>query len=154
LDETGVDTAIDELFEAMEDRALRVRSYKADDPSQVLFDEPLLIMVIENRSAIDYITKNSELLSKFKDILNRCGGLKICVLFSNVENANVGFNAPEITKLIKNNKKVVVFSDVADFKFVDTTVQQQKRNAKALKLGDAFMCFDNRIDRIRTIYQQ
>ena len=90
--------------------------------------------------------------SDFVELLEGILDVKICVIFSDIENLNVGFNTPEVYKVIKNNKKVFVFEDVSEIKFVDVSVKQQKENAKPLQKGDAYMCFQNNMQRIRTIY--
>ena len=109
-------------------------------------------MIIENKRIIEYITKNTDLLAQFEELLEGILDVKICVIFSDIENLNVGFNTPEVYKVIKNNKKVFVFEDVSEIKFVDVSVKQQKENAKPLQKGDAYMCFQNNMQRIRTIY--
>ena len=151
LDETMVDSIIATLHEEMNSRLNIIKSNRDVSREVLLKEEPLMLLIIENRKIIDYISKNTELLKNFKEILENATNAKICVIFSNIENVAVGFNAPELYKIIKNNKKMVVFDEASEFKFVDISVKQQKDNSKALKLGDAFMCFDNRIDRIRTI---
>ena len=152
MDETEIESVITFLLAEMKRRSGVLRSKKEASSKFVFDNEPLLLMVLENRKVIEYINNNDDILSKFKELLDGITGLKICVIFSNIENLNVGFNTPEIYKIIKNNKKVFVFEDVADIKFVDISVKQQKENIKRLKLGDAYMCFNNNLQRIRTIH--
>lgn len=152
LDETEIESVIDEMLEEMKRRAALQRSNKDIAPAQLFEDDPLVLLVLENRKVIEFINKKADLLAKMKDLLGGIAGLKMCVIFSNVENAAVGFNTPEIYKIVKNNKKIFVFDDASEFKFVDVNVRQQKEHAKPLKLGDAFMCFNNGMQRIRTIH--
>lgn len=152
FDETEIEATIEEMLSEMKLRAATQRSNKDINPVQLFADVPLVLMVIQNRTLIEYISKKIDLLGKFKELLNGIAGLKMCVIFSNVENATVGFNTPELYKVIKNNKKMFVFDDASEFKFLDISVKQQKDNSKTLKQGDAFMCFNNSMQRIRTIY--
>ena len=151
LDETEIGAVLDALLAVIENRREQILANKGKEPAEVLETEPLHLLIIENRSIIEYITKDATLLRAFKNILEHGTEYKICTIFSNVENVAVGFNASEIYKMIKNNKKIFMFAEASEFKLVDISIQQQKRNAKALRVGDAFMCFDNQIDRIRTI---
>lgn len=151
LDEAMVGSIVDTMYEEMNNRLNAIKNNRDVSRETLLKEEPLMLLIIENRKIIDYISKNAELLTKFKEILENAANSKICVIFSNIENVAVGFNAPELYKVIKNNKKMFVFEDASEFKFVDVSVKQQKDNSKALKPGDAFMCFGNKFDRIRTI---
>ena len=152
LDESSVDSVVSSILEEMRRRAVLIRENKNLSPADVLKDEPLVLMIIENKRIIEYITKNTDLLAQFEELLEGILDVKICVIFSDIENLNVGFNTPEVYKVIKNNKKVFVFEDVSEIKFVDVSVKQQKENAKPLQKGDAYMCFQNNMQRIRTIY--
>ena len=152
LDESSVDSVVSSILEEMRRRAALIRENKNLSPADVIKDEPLILMIIENKRIIEYITKNTDLLTQFKELLEGILDVKMCVIFSDIENLNVGFNTPEVYKVIKNNKKVFVFEDVSEIKFVDVSVKQQKENAKPLQKGDAYMCFQNNMQRIRTIY--
>lgn len=151
LDESMVEATVERVFDEMKNRLEMIKNNRDIERDDLFRDEPLLLLVIDNRKIIEFISKNAELLTRFKEILENADKSKICVIFSNVENANIGFNAPELYKVIKANKKMFVFDDVTEFKFVDISVKQQKDNSKPLKLGDAFMCFGNKFERIRTI---
>jgi len=151
LDEVMVDSIVDTLHEEMTSRLNTIKNNRDVSREVLLKEEPLMLLVVENRKIIEYISKNTDILRKFKEILENAANSKMCVIFSNVENVAVGFNAPELYKVIKNNKKMFVFEDASEFKFVDISVKQQKDNSKTLKLGDVFMCFGNKFDRIRTI---
>lgn len=152
MDETQVEIVIDDMLMEMKRRAATQRSNKNVSPEQLFEEDPLMLLVFENRKVLDYISKKSDLMEKFKELLAGMAGLKMCAVFTNVENATVGFNTPEVYKVIKGTKRLFIFEDAAEIKFVDVTVKQQKENAKPLKLGDAFMCFNNGMQRIRTIY--
>lgn len=152
MDETQVEIVIDDMLSEMKNRAAIQRNNKNVSAHQLFEDEPLLLLVLENRKVLEYISKKNDLMAKCKELLEGIAGLKMCVIFTNIENSVVGFNTPEIYKVIKGNKKLFVFEDAAEIKYMDVSVKQQKENAKPLKLGDAFMCFNNGMQRIRTIY--
>lgn len=152
LDESSIENVISSMLEEMRRRASINRENRNNSSSEILREEPLVLMVIENKRVINYIAKSTDLLAQFKELLEGILDVKMCVIFSDIENLNVGFNTPEVYKIIKNNKKVFVFEDVSEIKFVDVSVKQQKENTKPLQKGDAYMCFQNNMQRIRTIY--
>lgn len=152
LDETQVELVINDMLAEMKRRAMVQRSNKTINADRLFENDPLLLLVFENRKVLEYISKNNDLMAKFKELLEGVAGLKMCVIFTNIENSVVGFNTPEIYKVIKGNKKLFMFEDAAEIKYMDVSVKQQKENAKPLKLGDAFMCMSNGMSRIRTIY--
>lgn len=76
---------------------------------------------------------------------------KFAIVLSEIENANVPFNAPDFMKYVKENKKFVYFDEISTVKFFDVTARQQKENAKPLKTGDAFVCLNGEVERIKTI---
>lgn len=151
MDETAVEGVLDELLQEMKDRAMLVRRHKDVGTEKALAEEPLLLLVFENRKVIEYINKQGPILEKLKELLEGMAGLKMCVIFSNVENATVGFNTLEIYKIVKNNKKAFVFEEAGEIKFLDVSVKQQKDNSKPLKLGDGYMCINGGMHRIRTV---
>ena len=152
MDETEIEDVMDTMLQEMKRRAALQRANKDVDPSKLFAEDPLLLMILENRKLIEHISKKADLLAKLKELLEGIAGLKICIIFSNVENATVGFNTPEVYKIVKANKRLFVFEDASEVKFVDVSIKQQKENAKPIKVGDGFMYFVNNMHRIRTIY--
>ena len=52
---------------------------------------------------------------------------------------------------IKENKKVIVFDDIESVKVFDVTMKQMKEYSKPIKPGDAFLCLNGEISKVKTI---
>ena len=49
---------------------------------------------------------------------------------TNVENANIAFNAPELLKVVKDNRRYLIFEDAANIKMCDISISVAKKYAK------------------------
>ena len=61
------------------------------------------------------------------------------------------YNAPTILKQIKETKNIVMFDDVANFKFIESNIKQQRAFAKPILPGDGYFCFNGEIEKVKTI---
>ena len=114
-------------------------------------EEPLLLLVIENDRLFEYLQTNKDVSTQIVQLLKKYRKYKFAIILSEIDNANVPFNAPEFMKFIKENKRFIFFDDIGNMKFFDVTAKQQKENSKPLKQGDAFVSFNGDIERIKTI---
>lgn len=146
--ESIVDTILDELEERQE-YLLENRGVNTD--KELLSKYPLMLLVIENNGFINEISRDKEVYAKFVKITKQYKSLKVCIMFSNIENTAVAYGAPDILKQIKENKKAIVFDDVANFKFLETNVKQQKAFSKPITLGDGYMYFGGELEKLKTI---
>lgn len=122
-----------------------------EDTTYKLSEEPLLLLVVENSKLFEYMQTNKELSTKLVGLVKQYKKYKFAIILSEIENANVPFNAPEFVKFVKENRKFIFFDELAAAKFFDVTARQQKENSKALKQGDAFLCINGEVERIKTI---
>lgn len=151
VDANDTEVIVNELYEELRKRQQMIIDNRGTPADVLLKDQPLLLLVVNNRAFYDIMATDKELYKKFSDIIKLYSGLKTAIIMSAVENATVGYSAPDIFKYLKENKKMFVFEDAANIKFVDVGVKQQKENAKQLKQGDCFMIFDSTFTRIKTI---
>lgn len=151
LDVEDTEEIINEMSRELRERQQKIIDNRGIQAEEVLRNEPLLMLVVNNRAFYDVMAQNKELYKKFSDIVKLYKSLKVLVILSDIENAAVGFNGPDIFKYLKENRKMFVFEDAANIRFVDVSVKQQKDNVKPIRLGDGFMVFDSEFTRIKTI---
>ena len=144
-------TELSDVMNTIEQKLLERQDKVINGDAYSLGEEPLLLLVIENNKLFDYLQSNKELSTKLIQMVKQYRKYKFSVIVSNIENANVPFNAPDFVKYVKENKRFVFFDDLASAKFFDVTAKQQKENSKQLKLGDAFVCFNGEVERTKTI---
>lgn len=150
IDSADAAVMLDELSETL--RARNELYAESENPAELLDKLPLLLIVIENAQLMKAINTNKELTETVLAIIRRYRNMKVCVIFSNIENAPIAFNSGEILKAVKENKKAVVFEDITNIKLFDTSIRQQKIYAKPIRQGDAYLFTGNEIKKIRTIY--
>lgn len=144
-------TELEDIVDTIEEKLVKRQEEVIDDPSFSIDEEPLLLLVIENSRLFGHLQTNRELSEKLVQLVRQYKKYKFAVILSEIENTNVPFNAPEFVKFVKENKKFLFFDEVSSARFFDVSVRQQKENAKPLKIGDAFACMNDEIERIKTI---
>lgn len=142
-----VESAISEMGQRLVTRYENVMNRTIRD----LEKEPLLVLIIENNDVIDEISKNKNLMPIMKDILEKYYEMRVFVLFSNIENAAISFNASELLKLIKNTKNYLVFDDVSNIKLTDISVSYVRKHAKQIEKNDAFYIHEGEISKLKVI---
>ena len=147
-DISELEIIIDKLEKVLLDRQEKM----TEDMNYSIEEQPLLLLVVENARIFDVLQNNKELASKITQMIKQYKKYKFAVILSAIENVAVPFSASEFMKFVKDNKKFVVFEELANIKFFDVTVKQIKDNSKPLDIGDAFVCFEGDIQRIKTIY--
>lgn len=144
-------TELADIVADIEKKLIERQEAVLNDSSYSLEDEPLLLLVIENSKLFEHLQTSKELSAKIIQMLKQYKKYKFAIVLSEIENANVPFNAPDFMKYVKENKKFVYFDEISTVKFFDVTARQQKENAKPLKTGDAFVCLNGEVERIKTI---
>ena len=145
-------TELNEIVDTIEQKLILRQQNTIEDRFYNIDEEPLLLLVVENSKLFEHMQTSKDLSIKLVNMLKQYKKYKFAVILSEVENVNVPFNAPDFMKFVKENKKFVYFDDVTAVKFFDITARQQKENAKSLKLGDAFLCVNGEVERIKTIF--
>jgi S-DNA-T family DNA segregation ATPase FtsK/SpoIIIE len=116
-----------------------------------LEQEPLLLCVLQNNTIFSAGGLSKEGVDTFKRITKNYRQLKVCFVFA-VENVAVPFGAPELLKIVKENKNLFVFDDLTNLKFNDVTPSVAKQYKKLIELGDAFFISDKGTQKLKTIH--
>lgn len=146
------DTAeiLEEILEELRARQQMVAELKKN-PDTLLEKEPLILLVINNRGVYDKLNQSRDLMQQFDEISKTYSRLKVLIVYSAIANTSAVAGP---LRQIKEEKRVFMFDDAANFHFVSITTAQMKENAKPIKRGDAFMVFGNAIARIKTILDE
>lgn len=144
-------TDLTEIVDILESKLMERQKQCLSNENYDLQEEPLLLLVVENEKIFEQIQSDKELSTKLIQIIKQYKKYKFMMLLSEIENATVPFNASDFMKYVKENKKFIYFDEISTVKFFDVSARQQKENAKALKIGDAFACLNGEVERIKTI---
>ena len=113
--------------------------------------EPWLVILVENYDAVLTLSNDKTAMGTMKNVLNKFNGMKILFIFSDIANANIPFNAPEMMKVIKEKKKYFIFDDIGNIKLTDIPLSMTRKYAKPIEAGDAYFIEESEIKKIRTV---
>lgn len=116
--------------------------------------EPLLLMIIQNRDVITTLSEDYNTLERFKRITKQYKALKVCFIFSDVEDAFVGYSSPEVVKLLKDHKRSIVCEDLTNHKFFEINSNAARIYKKSIELGDAYYFTNSSIMKIKTVFEK
>lgn len=138
---------IEEVYDELEYRSEKV----AENGMEILKNEPLIVIINNNRDAMNSLGANKEVMNKYKKITSQFKNLKVCIIFNDVENSQVGFTASELLKSLKEGNNGFIFDDVGDNKFFDLPINISRNYKKPLSLGDAYWIDSGEFKKLKTI---
>jgi S-DNA-T family DNA segregation ATPase FtsK/SpoIIIE len=147
IDSNDFETILGEMDTELQQRieVLQTSGYEA------LKDYPLLLCVVQNSNIFTAtgLTKNG--LELFKNILKNYKQLKICFIFAEVDNVAAGYGAPELLKLVKDNKNIFAFENISNIKLLDMSMNILKQYKKEIELGDSYYITEKGIQKLKII---
>lgn len=150
VDANEFEVIIDEIDSELENR----QEVVTEEGIEGIEKEPLLLVIVQNRDAIGALSSNNKAVEVYKKITRQYKALKVCFIFSDIENAAVAYGSPEILKSIKENKKALIFDDINNNKVFDIPVNALRTFKKPIEKGDAYFVMDNELIKIKTIFQE
>ncbi|BCN32353.1 type VII secretion protein EssC [Anaeromicropila herbilytica] len=147
------------IFEKINDELLRRKELvenriQNQTVEEILSDLPLQLIIIENASLINSINSDKKLLEYITEFTKTLKNMKVCIIFSNIENTQVSYSSGDLIKAIKENRKAILFDDVSNIKFFDVSLKQQKEYAKNIVLGDSYIFMGNDFKKVKTILDE
>ena len=146
VDSSYISTVLDDIMPELERRQRMIMDGEVDAVKKM----PHIMVVINNRDTAEFICSNKKLLEMYNQINKKLKATGVSFLFTDVEDVNVGYNAPEILKRFKDTKKALVTSSLAEFKFCDIS-SAAVRNNKTAKPEDCFMLNGQEVTRIKMV---
>lgn len=147
-----LDTSLAETFINDFDEVLSKRyNDLINNSEKILNQSPLLILIVQNNDILNVIENNKDLLDKYKNITSKYKAMKFCIIFSNINNETVSYSSPEILKMIKDDRNILIFEDLFNLKFVDIPYTTLKEYKKPIKLGDGYYLKENDIIKLKTV---
>lgn len=118
---------------------------------EALNDQPLLLCVIQNNLLLEASGLSKNGLDIFKKIMKSYRLLKVCFIFTNIENVSAGYSAPELLKMIRDYKNMFVFDDLANLKLMEVPNTYLKQYKKLIELGDAYLITEKGVQKHKII---
>ena len=145
VDSSEYEIIFEDIADMLEDRYFKVM----DEGVECLDNEPLILVIINNKAVIDNMATNKNAMEVYKKIISKYKTMKVCIIFSEVDNAPVAYSSPEIMKLLRDNKKAFIFENMADIKVYDIPANIQRDNKKALEAGDSYLINGNEVIKVK-----
>lgn len=140
--------ALDEMLEECENELeYRQELLKAED-TESLDARPLLLYVIQNEEALEYLSDSRDLSERYQKIVKIGKMLKVMFLFSNVEDVPVNYNSPAFLKTLKEKRRMLLSGKLADVRFADIP-SGAARAMKECARGDTFYLNGNDVQRVK-----
>lgn len=128
----------------------RQQNVEADSAEQRIVI-PLIVIILNDKTAIDTISKNKDMLKIYQEVINGYSKLKMCVLLTNIENSMIGFQAPELLKMAKNNHHMLLFHNIGEQKLIDVTMGFAREYKKEIVSGEAFYQKGSKTVKVKTV---
>lgn len=144
IDYSEIGGIFDELIPELEERHNLLMSGEVDQ----LTRRPEIIILINNKDALEYISTTKQILEMYTRMTKQFKALGIAFIFSDVEDAAVGYNGPELLKRFKESKRAIITGSLQEFKFCDLP-STAVRNNKTVNVGDCFVLNGSDVTRIK-----
>lgn len=143
----AIPAVVDEIEQRLAARYDAILSGSAD----ALTNEPWLLLIVESQEAITGISADKKAMVSMKNILTKYKDMKVFTLFTNIENAGISFNGPELLKMLKDPRRYIIFEDAGSIKLCDLPTSITKKYAKPIEYGDAFYINENELIKLKTV---
>lgn len=144
IDYSEIGSIFDNIMPELEERhnALMAGDF------ETLTKLPVILIIINNKDAIEYISSSKELLNVYLKLVKQYKSLGISFIFSDIDDSPVGYSGPELLKRFKEQKKGIITSKLSEFKFCEIPSVAIRAN-KTVNTGDVFMLDGSEISRIK-----
>ena len=139
------------IFDEVDQRVQSRYEDFAQRQEAALDDENWIVVVIESSDAIAEISADKKIIGTIKGMLGKYRMMKVLILMTNVENAAIPFSAPDLMKIVKDNRRYIIFDDISNIKLCDLSVSIAKKYAKPIEFCDAFYVNENELTKIKTV---
>ena len=143
--------SVQTIFDEVDQRVQSRYEDFAQRQEEALKSEPWIVIVIESSDAVAEISADKKIIGTIKGMLGKYRMMKVLILMTNVENAAIPFSAPDLMKIVKDNRRYIIFDDISNIKLCDLSVSIAKKYAKPIEFCDAFYVNENELTKIKTV---
>ncbi len=109
----------------------------------------LLLLIINNNDVAKTIYEDMDAMNQYTEMITRYKNLNIGVIFTNYNNSNISYDAPEPIRNIKQERHLLYFDDLDNLKVFDVSYEDMKENKKRLQADDAYYIRDNKVIKLK-----
>lgn len=145
IDYSILSTILEDVTQKLEERYSEV----LEDGIEALDNKPLIFILINNISAIDYISTSKELMAMYTSIVTKYKAMKVMLVFGGINDETIGYSSGDLLKKLKENKNAMIFSNLADHKVFDVPAAFIRQNKKPIDGTQGYYLKENEIVKIR-----
>lgn len=108
------------------------------------------LLIINNEDVFQTISEDKMALAAFKNIIGKYKMLNVFVILGSIPNTQVVYGAPEIYKIVKEKRNIVLFDNLDNCKIVDVSLTIVRHNKKKIEVGDAYYLIGNECYKVKT----
>lgn len=149
---TTSSAALGEILEEVRDE-LEDRLDKLEDGGYTLEKEAWLIVLINNKRALDAIADNDDAQEHFNEIARKYSAMKALFLLSDMEDVSIRSSAPSICRRVRDDKKVLYFGSLKEIKLVDVYNSSIRELGELTAADDAYLFAGEEIKRVKTVQE-
>jgi S-DNA-T family DNA segregation ATPase FtsK/SpoIIIE len=147
IDANDFETVLTDIGEQAEERHAGIMEKGAE----ALDDVPLLLILVQNQDAVEAVSANITAMETYKKLTTKYKALKLCFIYSNIENMAISYSSPELLKQIKETKNMLIFDDLVNHKIYDFPMNIMHKYKKPLTVGDAYYIKGNDTYKLKTV---
>ena len=144
-DYSEVGTVIDLVRERAEAR----REAVAERGMDALEGEPYLVVVVNSREALDFVSESKELVASYIALRKQCARMRVLFVFSAVPDASVSFSSPALLKELKEERRGIVLTPMSEHKFYDVAAAVARSLGGSLEKGQAYLVSGPDVSKMR-----
>ena len=141
----------EDILQIMEDMQslMEERNDAVEEDLEYLENCPVELIIVNSRKALEYLSASKEHMSIFDRISKEYRSWKIMFLFADVDNITAGFNAPEMLKRIRDEKKCIFIGSLKDCKLFELQPGVVRKKNVPLRAADAFYIGGDEVIRMK-----
>lgn len=145
IDYSMLSTIFEDVTSKLEERYSEV----LEEGLEVLDNKPLLFVLINNTSAIEYISTSKELMSMYTSIVTKYKAMKVMLVFGGINDETIGYSSGDLLKKLKENKNAMIFTNLAEHKVFDIPAAFIRANKKPIDTSQGYYLRETEIVKIR-----
>ena len=145
LDYSNLGTMFEQIVDELEERMNDVM----EDGLEVLKTKPLIMLVINNNNAYEFISNSKEIMSMYTNIVTKYKAMKVMIVFGGISDENIGYSSCDLLKKIKENKHAFIFSNLVEHKVFDIPAQFIRQNKKSPDPTQGYYLKESEIVKLR-----
>lgn len=138
---------VQELHSKVESRYQAV----AQGDYQVLETEPLLVLILNNRDALEILSGDTKRMEEYSEMVGKYKNMKVCVFIADFENTRITYSSADLAKQVRDGRHILFFEDIANMKILDDLpLSVTRAYKKPIVPGEMYYIKENEVYKVKT----